>query len=419
MDADDKGTLRERLMFRAEMRAHGVAGFWELPTRQDFEHYLDANNLYEIQDTWLPSSVERRTLPELMEAVFNLTKEDITRIDSLTWKRVEEGLRGRDVQELLTLYNKRDGSDEVVVLDPADSAESALDVVHELRYDSHQMMLAAQDPSRFDEGRIEPTETGPHYHMTDEQYDIWGHSPETEAVVTREIVAALQAHGYHEDAIILTPHGDDAQVALGVPAHERTEDPELRRHLQEIGRDVARGVSETERRANSGEAVDREAYEARVYSPRRAAALEAAVERLPVREHPVYEQSRQALQEALADVLEQRAAWHPETPEWYQLHEEAEEIRATLARYAGREEPVEFVADATLPAPIDRFEQAQRQATRDGGLRTLPHINIDTSDPDLGQTWQDQLDALDARIAALTAGRIVEQTHEQDQGMSV
>jgi hypothetical protein len=248
-------------------------------------------------------------------------------------------------------------------------AESALDVVHELRYDYHQMMLAAQDPSRFDEGRIEPTETGPNYHMTDEQYDIWGHSPETEAVVTLEIVAELQAHGYQEDAIILTPHGDYEQVALGVPAHERTEDPELRRHLQEIGRDVAQGVS--------------------------------ATERLPVREHPVYEQSRQALQEALADVLEEQAEWPPGTPEWSARETEAEEIRATLARYEGREEPVAFVADDALPAPIDRSEQAQRQATRAGGLGTLPHIDIDTSDPDLGQCWQDQRDALDARLAQL------------------
>jgi hypothetical protein len=283
----------------------------------------------------------------------------------------------------------------------AHGSATALDVVHELRYDYHHMMRAAQDPSRFDEGRIEPTAEGPTYHMTDEQYYIWAHSPETEDVVTLEIVAELQAHGYHEDAIILTPHGDYEQVSLVVPAHERTEDPELRRHLQESGRDVAQGVSATERAANSGEAVDREAYASRAYSPRRAAALEAAAERLPVREHPVYEQSRQALQEALADVLEEQAGWHPDTPEWYELHEEAQEIRATLARLEGREEIVEFVANDALPEPIDRYEHAQRQASRDGGLETLTSIEIDTSDPDLGQRWQDQLDALDARIAQL------------------
>jgi len=103
----------------------------------------------------------------------------------------------------------------------------------------------------------------------------------------------------------------------------------------------------------------------------------------------------------LAEVLEEQAAWPPDTPEWSALETEAAEIRATLARYEGREEPVEVVADDALPAPIDRSEQAQRQATRDGGLGTLPHIDIDTSDPDLGQCWQDQLDALDARLAQL------------------
>ena|SRR5215510_16095002 len=103
MEADDKGTLRERLMFRAEMRAHGVAGFFELPTRQDFEHFNDAYTLYESQAVWLPAGVKSRTMPELMEKVFNFTKEDIQRIDSLTWQRVEEGLPAKGLEELYTL----------------------------------------------------------------------------------------------------------------------------------------------------------------------------------------------------------------------------------------------------------------------------------------------------------------------------
>jgi hypothetical protein len=79
MDPDDKGTWRERWEYRQAMRAHGVAGFWELPTRQDFEHVNDAFKLWEIQDTWLPTGVRSRTLPQLMEKVLNLTKEDISR----------------------------------------------------------------------------------------------------------------------------------------------------------------------------------------------------------------------------------------------------------------------------------------------------------------------------------------------------
>jgi hypothetical protein len=283
-----------------------------------------------------------------MEKVVNLTKEDIQRLDSLPWQRVEEGLPAKGLEELYTLYVKRDYGQDVLdndpvlrewiakdavrqsamdwgeveeaypqyveqgaqdpsmkqvldtnthlnepqaladdyagqeappyayapgeEMDPRTSHETAWEVVHELRYDYHQMLRAAQNPSRYDAGRIEPTVTGPNYHMTDEPYSIWGHSPETEAVVTLEIVAELQAHGYQEDAIIVTPHGDFEQVALGVPAHERTEDPELRTHLQDLARDVAQGVSATERRAHSGAAVDREAYESREYSPRRAAA---------------------------------------------------------------------------------------------------------------------------------------------------
>jgi hypothetical protein len=72
-----------------------------------------------------------------------------------------------------------------------------------------------------------------------------------------------------------------------------------------------------------------------------------------------------------------------------------------------------------LPDTADAYEWAQRQAYRNGGLETLTHIEIDTSDADMGQRWQDELEALDARIEALLEGHTEpSQAHQHNQGMS-
>lgn len=49
---------------------------------------------------------------------------------------------------------------------------------------------------------------------------------------------------------------------------------------------------------------------------------------------------------------------------------------------------------------------------------TPDRIEIDTSDPTMGQAWQDQLTALDARLAALTEQGNVHVQVDRAEGLS-
>jgi len=115
-----------------------------------------------------------------------------------------------------------------------------------------------------------------------------------------------------------------------------------------------------------------------------------------------YEQTRAALGERLFEVQELLQEVHPQSAEAMALRVERFELRETLARLEARVAadwanehgdidpalPGQARAEEqSLPATVDRFEWAQDQAYRDGGLGTLTHISIDTSDPDLGASW--------------------------------
>jgi len=83
-----------------------------------------------------------------------------------------------------------------------------------------------------------------------------------------------------------------------------------------------------------------------------------------------------------------------------------------------REEEHDWDEREALPATEDALGEAQRFYGF-GDDRLPDRLEIDLADPDLGEHWQTQLDALDARIAALVEGRDEPQeSYEQEEERS-
>jgi hypothetical protein len=103
-------------------------------------------------------------------------------------------------------------------------------------------------------------------------------------------------------------------------------------------------------------------------------------------QRPAYDQTRQALQEALQETLERREHYHPHSAAYMDLDAEVHPLRAELSR-------------------VDSVPE---------------RLDIDTSDPEMGASWQQTLAQLQARLDAMEQGApAVEraQDHHQDEGM--
>jgi hypothetical protein len=136
----------------------------------------------------------------------------------------------------------------------------------------------------------------------------------------------------------------------------------------------------------------------------------------------------ETLQETLQDIRALLQEVHPQSAEAMDLRHEAAEMHTRLAelrqptdfhvamaeRY--REEPHVFLVRD--PALHDPEYGTQHDGFEGEDLPGEPEraIEIDTSDPDMGTSWQQTLAQLQARLEAL-APEVSSHEHQQDQGM--
>jgi hypothetical protein len=117
----------------------------------------------------------------------------------------------------------------------------------------------------------------------------------------------------------------------------------------------------------------------------------------------------------------------PDVQADYDRTAEEERLGAVDALYEQEHPPIDEHSEEeeqdwdereALPPTEDALREAQRFYGF-GDERMPERLDIDIADPDLGEHWQAQLDALDARIMALVEGRDEpEETYEQDEGRS-
>jgi hypothetical protein len=391
MPDDAKGRLLERWQYRQEMVAYNVWSRWGgLPTRDQFERFHDAREMLATMEMWCPAEVPARSLQEIMQRIDTLSPESQHYIHAMTWKRIEQGITGQEYGNLVHLYRQMDPS---VGYTPAQEAyhhtvdqhmrAEGIEPYHTHAYQRVREARARTERAREIWDALSPEEQQARIR---DAYESRGSDPRVEAA--QEQLFAQQREegqwiGWHE------PH-----QYLEHPAWFLTPSREGDRVLYEM----SEAVYDEWRLASPGE------------QPAVEQTIKAVIERDdgPGEYTVLTPHGDVAFTFTVQDVHQQEqdeaAAWARD------MHDPRAYHNLSVAEQRAYEDrPYERLEDE---AHWGDQQQVQYPTQYAGMMGSAPErIEIDTSDTEMGQSWHDQLAALDARLEQLAQEQNPHQQH--------